>query len=138
MQTMMKAICDTNIVSQYLEGVTHIVSIIEGEVGVRNIAITSIILVELNRWLSSFQGLTKVQREGYKQVIYALPMYHANMAISELMVKMSKHWMGLEPADLMIAATAIYHKVSLYTCNSKHFKQLTLFGLDLREVNNQT
>lgn len=51
-------ICDTNIISKYLEGVPLVVKNIN-VIGTDNIAITPVILIELNKWLSVFKGIDK-------------------------------------------------------------------------------
>ena len=51
-------ICDTNIISKFLERVPSVVENIEA-IGTDNIAITPVILIELNKWLSAFKGIDK-------------------------------------------------------------------------------
>ena len=131
----MKTICDTNVVSQYLERKYPIISyIVDYEIGVENICLTSIISIELNRWLSSYQGIIKEDRISYKRFIRSREVFHINEAISRLGLSISNKWVGLEPTDILIGVTAMYYELPFYTCNVKHFRPMVEFGLDLRPL----
>lgn len=106
-------ICDTNIISKYLERVPKVVE---------NIAITPVILIELNKWLSVFKGIDKPTRQKYKKKFDTLKMLHLNKAISELSIDISKKDNSLDPADILIGATGVYYDLPVYTHNLKHFK----------------
>lgn len=114
-------ICDTNIISKFLEGVPSVVKNIEA-IGTDNIAITPVILIELNKWLSAFKGIDKPTRLKYKKKFDTLKMLHLNKGISELSIEISKKDNSLEPADILIGATGVYYEVPVYTHNLKHFK----------------
>lgn len=89
----MKTICDTNVVSQYLERKYPIISyIVDYEIGVENICLTSIVSIELNRWLSSYQGIIKEDRISYKRFICSREVFHINEAISRLGLSISNKW----------------------------------------------
>ena len=81
-------ICDTNIISKYLERVPKVVENIEA-IGIENIAITPVILIELNKWLSVFKGIDKPTRQKYKKKFDTLKMLHLNKGISELPIFLS-------------------------------------------------
>ena len=114
-------ICDTNIISKYLERVPKVVENIEA-IGIENIAITPVILIELNKWLSVFKGIDKPTRQKYKKKFDTLKMLHLNKGISELSIDISKKDNSLEPADILIGATGVYYDLPVYTHNLKHFK----------------
>jgi putative PIN domain protein len=114
-------ICDTNIISKYLEGVPLVVKNINA-IGTDNIAITPVILIELNKWLSVFKGIDKPTRQKYKKKFDTIKMLHLNKSISELSIEISKKDNSLEPADIIIGATGAYYDVLVYTHNVKHFK----------------
>nr|DAP08930.1 MAG TPA: hypothetical protein [Caudoviricetes sp.] len=114
-------ICDTNIISKYLERVPKVVENIEA-IGIENIAITPVILIELNKWLSVFKGIDKPTRQKYKKKFDTLKMLHLNKAISELSIDISKKDNSLDPADILIGATGVYYDLPVYTHNLKHFK----------------
>ncbi len=114
-------ICDTNIISKYLEGVPLVVKNINA-IGTDNIAITPVILIELNKWLSVFKGIDKPTRQKYKKKFDTIKMLHLNKSISELSIEISKKDNSLEPTDILIGATGAYYDVPVYTHNVKHFK----------------
>ena len=114
-------ICDTNIISKYLEGVPLVVKKINA-IGTDNVAITPVILIELNKWLSVFKGIDKPTRQKYKKKFDTIKMLHLNKSISELSIEISKKDNSLEPADILIGATGAYYDVPVYTHNVKHFK----------------
>ncbi|MBI1667418.1 MULTISPECIES: type II toxin-antitoxin system VapC family toxin [Capnocytophaga] len=114
-------ICDTNIISKYLERVPKVVENIEA-IGIENIAITPVILIELNKWLSVFKGIDKPTRQKYKKKFDTLKMLHLNKGISELSIDISKKDNSLDPADILIGATGVYYDLPVYTHNLKHFK----------------
>jgi putative PIN domain protein len=114
-------ICDTNIISKFLERVPSVVENIEA-IGTDNIAITPVILIELNKWLSAFKGIDKPTRQKYKKKFDTLKMLHLNKGISELSIEISKKDNSLEPSDILIGATGVYYDVPVYTHNLKHFK----------------
>lgn len=118
-----KVICDTNIISQYLVGNQSIIEKIK-EIGGDNICITPIVYIELMRWLSLYKGFTPTQRREYKKVFSSLKVLHLNKEISVLSMEISLKVDSLEPADILIGATAIYYNLPLYTQNIKHFKQI--------------
>ena len=114
-------ICDTNIISKYLERVPKVVENIE-TIGIENIAVTPVILIELNKWLSVFKGIDKPTRQKYKKKFDTLKMLHLNKGISELSIDISKKDNSLDPADILIGATGVYYDLPVYTHNLKHFK----------------
>lgn len=115
-----KAICDTNIISEYLRGNEQIITEIE-RIGFENIAITPVIYIELMRWLSCYKGISKEQRREYKEFFVNLKVLHMNEGISVMSLGISDKINSLEPADLFIGATAMYHDLPLFTLNKKHF-----------------
>lgn len=126
-----KLICDTNIISEYLRGNEQIIEEIE-KIGFENIAITPVIYIELLRWLSCYKGLSKEERENYKVAFSTLKVIHLNEGISVLSVGISEKINSLEPADVLIGATAIYNDLPLFTLNKKHF--LPMENLELWEI----
>lgn len=126
-----KLICDTNIISEYLRGNEQIIEEIE-KIGFENIAITPVIYIELLRWLSCYKGLSKEERKDYKDFFLGLKVIHLNEGISVLSVGISEKINSLEPADVLIGATAIYNDLPLFTLNKKHF--LPMENLELWEI----
>ena len=131
----MKAICDTNVVSQYIGSYQPAIErVVDDEIGIDDICITEVIQMEFNRWLSVYKGFTKAQRMACKQLINQFTIFHINEEVSKLSLKISNKWDNLEPADILIGATAIYYELPFYTCNVKHFRPMVAFGLDLRPI----
>ena len=119
-----KVICDTGVISDFLEGKdSQVLKTIE-EIGKENVYITPVILVELNRWLSIRKGLTKQERNFFKKFFDSLPLIHLNEKISSLVVKISNSDNSLDAPDILIGATALYHNIPVYTNNRKHFKRI--------------
>lgn len=118
-----KVVCDTNIISEYLRGNENIVREIE-QIGIENVVITPIIYMELLRWLSIYKGFTKEQRKIYKEFFSDLKILHINEDVSVLAIGISEDINSLEPADVLIGASAIFYDLPLYTLNKKHFSQI--------------
>ena len=126
-------ICDTNIISKYLEEDPRVVENLS-IIGMKNVAITPVILIELNKWLSVFKGIDKPRRQKYKKFFDFLNMLHLNKDISELSIEISKKDNSLDPTDILIGATGIHHNIQVYTHNIKHFKLIK--GLSLYQEHN--
>lgn len=120
MPTTNKVICDTNIISQYLNGNERIREKIR-EIGFENIYITPVIYIELIRWLSVYKGLTPTQRKNYKSAFNSLKVLHLTREISALAMDISVKVDSLDAPDILIGATAVHYKIPVFTENIKHF-----------------
>lgn len=120
MQTTNKVICDTNIISQYLNGNERIREKIR-EIGFENIYITPVIYIELIRWLSVYKGLTPQLRREYKKTFNSLKVLHLTREISALAMDISIKVDSLDAPDVLIGATAVHYKIPVFTENIKHF-----------------
>lgn len=118
-----KVICDTNVISGFITGDEKITQKLL-EIGFENIAITPVIYTELLRWLSVYKGFTKEQRKEYKVIFADLKILHLNEGISVLAINISEEVNSLEPADVLIGASAIFYHLPLFTLNKKHFRQI--------------
>ena len=118
-----KIICDTGIISDFFEGKTKIVQKIS-EIGANNIVITPVIRIELIRWLSLYK-VDKSKRTKILKIIKKLPLLHINEGISKIAVDISDKDNTLDAPDILIGATAIYHKIPVYTLNEKHFERIS-------------
>lgn len=116
-------ICDTNIISRYLQGNDKIVHTIDEVIERKNVCITPVVRMELFNWLSNYQNLDKVKRIKYKRFILNIPLVHLNEPISKLAVEISDKNINSKPSDILICATAIYHKLKIYTIDGD-FKQM--------------
>lgn len=97
---------------------------IDEKIGRENVYITPIIRMELLNWLSSFQSLDKIKRLKYKRFIMHLPLIHLNEPISKIAIEISDKNINSKPSDILIGATAIYHKLKVFTIDAdfKHMK----------------
>lgn len=120
---MAKVLCDTGVVRRYLGNYPEYVQKIN-EIQLENVVITPIIRIELHRWLSLYKGLTASQRMLYQEVIRTLPLLHLNEKISKLVVEITDADNSLDVPDILIGATAVYHKTPLFTANKKHFRRI--------------
>lgn len=117
-----KVICDTGVISRYLENNPNVIKTIENDIGIENIVITPINRIELLNWLSGYQNLDVAKRRIYTKFIKTIPLVHINENISKIAVELVDKHVNSKPADTFIGATAIYHKIPLYTLNHKDFK----------------
>ncbi len=120
---MGRVICDTGVLRRYF-GKREAFMKMVNSVGFENIVITPVIRIELHRWLSVYKGLNKSERRLYDKLIKSLPILHINSNISKIAVEISDHDNSLDAPDVLIGATAIYHKIPLLTANKKHFKRM--------------
>ncbi len=120
---MEKVICDTGILRRYFGRKEEFVQMVD-KIGFENIVITPVIRIELHRWLSVYKGITKSERKLYDNLIKSIPVLHLNSNISKIAVEISDNDNSLDAPDILIGATAIYHKIPLLTANKKHFKRM--------------
>ncbi|GIZ15063.1 PIN domain-containing protein [Capnocytophaga catalasegens] len=120
-----KIICDTNIISNYL-GEKGDIKVKQEvlKIGIENIVITSVVYMELIRWLSSYKGFSKSERIKCKNFFDSLKVLHLNKEISVRAMEISKKIDSIDAPDVLIATTAIYNKLPLYTLNVKHFERI--------------
>ena len=118
-----RVLCDTGTISRYLtKSNADIVHYIDNLIGLHNIVITPINRIELLNWLSGYQNLDVAKRRIYTKFIKTIPLVHINENISKIAVELVDKHINSKPADTFIGATAIYHKIPLYTLNHKDFK----------------
>ncbi|MFJ1431340.1 type II toxin-antitoxin system VapC family toxin [Capnocytophaga canimorsus] len=124
MQTI-KVVCDTNVISNYLseKGKPEIKQEVL-RIGFEHIAITSVVYMELIRWLSVYKGLTLQQRKAYKDAFNSLKILHLNKEISIRAMENAVKADSVDAADILIATTAMYYDLPVFTDNTKHFKQI--------------
>lgn len=120
-----KVICDTNVISNYLgeKGKPEIKQEVL-HIGLENIAITSVVYIELIRWLSAYKGFSKSERSKCKSFFNSLKVLHLNKEISIRAMENALKVDSVDAADILIATTAMYYDLPLFTDNTKHFKQI--------------
>jgi len=112
-------LCDTDVIIEYMKG-NEVVKKEIVEIGINNIAVSSVSLMEL-----FYGALNKRELNQIKKALNNFNIIHVDTGISnkavELIEKYSKSY-GLEPPDALIAATAIVRNIELFTYNSRDFK----------------
>ena len=112
-------LCDTNILIDFYKGNPAIVQSLK-TIGPANIAVSVITKAELFYGARDKQELAKIERHLEKCHCYGL-----NPAISTLFIDLMRRYSlshKVAIPDMLIAATAISHDVTLYTLNTKDFK----------------
>ncbi len=120
---MSRFICDSGILRRYIGGDPKYVTMVD-KIGSSNIVITPVIRIELHRWLSLYKGLTIKQRNLFRKIIEAFPLLYITENVSKIAIEISDKDNSLDAPDILIGATAIYHKIPLLTANKKHFKRM--------------
>lgn len=116
----MKVLCDTGIISRYLTRSSYYTNLAEGKIGVDNVVISSVIFIELMRWLNGYSNLTRSERTKLLRVIKSIPVLHLNEHISKMAMETSLNNKSLKPPDILIGSTAKRFKVKLATNNKKN------------------
>jgi len=78
----------------------------------------------LLNWISSNPHFTKTERPIVVKFIKDLTVIHINEPISKLTEVLSIKNINSKPADTFISAIAKYHKIPIYTLNTKDFEIL--------------
>ncbi|WP_446812215.1 type II toxin-antitoxin system VapC family toxin (plasmid) [Methylomonas sp. 2BW1-5-20] len=111
-------LCDTNILIEFYKGNPAIIQTLR-IIGPANIAVSVITKAELFYGARDKQELAKIERHLGQCHCYGL-----NPAISTLFIDLMRRYSLSHKAsvpDMLIAATAISHDVTLYTLNTKDF-----------------
>ncbi|OAI16221.1 MULTISPECIES: type II toxin-antitoxin system VapC family toxin [Methylomonas] len=112
-------LCDTNILIEFYKGNSEIIETLR-TIGSANIAVSVITKAELFYGARDKQELVKIERH-----LGLCHCYGLNPAISSLFIDLMRHYSLSHKAsvpDMLIAATALSHDVTLYTLNTKDFK----------------
>ncbi len=126
-------ICDTDVMVDYWNSnnARHFAAktIIDGTIGIENIALSAITKMELMVGGKSKSDLAKINKNLAPITVALLNNEITITAFSLLQKYTLSH--GLQLADAMIAATAIVTNLSLFTYNVRDYQfisELTLFG----------
>ncbi len=114
-------VCDTNIFIEFYKGNNEIIENLKN-IGYENIAISSVTAGEL-----IFGAINKNELKIIKKNIEQLKILPINNEISfnfiSLMEKYSLNH-NLDLPDALIASTAMFYNIELFTLNTKHFKYI--------------
>ena len=114
-----KILCDTDVIIEYLKGNETTKKIFD-KLERANIALSAITLMELYYGALNKRELNKIKRALSEFSILPLNEEITEIAIN-LIEKYSKSH-GLKIPDALIASTAIYYDLSLWTYNIKDFR----------------
>ena len=119
-----KIICDTDVLIDYFDTAKSrhraTQQIIENEIGLDNIVIPAITKMELIAGV-----INKAELRLLNKNIYRLNLFLINPEISSIGINLIEAYKlshGLNIADALIAATAIYTDLRLFTYNTKDYK----------------
>lgn len=119
---------DTNILIEHYKNNQQIIEELR-KIGQENIVISIITVGEL-----IYGALNKIELRRILQDISHLQVFHINSDIGNLHLDLMTDFSlshNLTLPDAFIAATAIYHKIPLYTLNKKDFRFLERLDLYL-------
>lgn len=114
-------LCDTNVIIEVLKGDERTINIIE-RIGLGNVAISSITVMELY-----FGAINKRELNKIKKYLNVLRILHFDSDISKLAVSLIEKFCkshGLQIPDAIIAATALFYKIELFTCDIGDFRYI--------------
>jgi predicted nucleic acid-binding protein len=114
-------LCDTNIIIEFYKGNESIVGSIRA-IQEQNIAISIVTAAELIYGAMNKQELARISQDIDNLVVYPLTTRISRLHI-ELLKKYSLSH-NLTLPDALIAATAIHHRIELYTLNRKDFRYI--------------
>ena len=112
-------LCDTDVIIEYMKGNKAAKKEIL-EIGIENIAVSSVSLMEL-----FYGALNKRELNKIKKALNSFKIIHVDTRISNKAVELIEKYYkshGLEPPDALIGATAIVGNIELFTYNSRDFK----------------
>ena len=112
-------LCDTNILIELSKN-NQDISFELKNIGYANIAVSSVSAGEF-----IFGALNKMELAKIKKALNAIQIIHVNEVVSERVLELLENYSlshNLAVPDALIAATALTHKLQLYTLNVKDFK----------------
>lgn len=119
---------DTDVIIEFLKGTEKTKKSLE-QIGLKNIAISSVTIMELYYGAFDKKELQKIKKNLLSFTIFKIDEKTSDIAI-ELIEKYSKSH-NLEIPDSLIASIAIRNDIELFTYNIKDFKyikELKLYG----------
>ena len=114
-------LCDTNIFIEVFRNNAKIEKIL-CDIGVDNIVVTDVIKAEL-----FFGALNKRELQAIEKLLNDFISLNIQHKISKMAVDFVKNYClshKMNFPDALIAATAIYYDIELFTLNIKHFKYI--------------
>ena len=114
---------DTGVMSRYIMENEPFVSAIS-YIGSDRLVISAITKMELTHWINAYKNQlgAKKYRDNFS-IINKFPTIQLDRKVSFIAVDLSKYHFA-KVADLLIASTALYHGIEIFTVNSKDFKNI--------------
>ena len=112
-------LCDTSVIIDYYNGNTSIIEALDN-IGFKNIAISFVVYGE-----AIYGALNKRDMQRWMKFLDKLIIIPMNEEIAGLSTELLKKYVlshKLHFADAMIASTAIYYNLPLFTLNKKDFR----------------
>ncbi|RLF50164.1 MAG: type II toxin-antitoxin system VapC family toxin [Thermoplasmata archaeon] len=122
-----KILCDTDVIIEYLKG-NEITKKTFDKLESANVVLSAITLMELY-----YGALNKKELNKIKKALSEFSILPLNEEITEITINLIEKYSkshGLKIPDALIASTAIYYNISLWTYNIKDFhfiENLSLF-----------
>jgi tRNA(fMet)-specific endonuclease VapC len=112
-------LCDTDVWVEYLRNNIPVIQKMN-EIGHGNIYASNITKAELQQWANSKERLKSLNKRTEKIAFIDIDL-PISQTFSEIF---EKHYLeyGCKIPDTLIAATAIYYNLKLFTLNKKHFQ----------------
>lgn len=134
----MKYLVDTNIIISFFRGKKIYIDFINRNIE-KGLAVSIISYAEL---IHGAQKSARPQKNlnlikqffnlpGISLLLFDKP---AAMEYGLLMAELERKGIKLDPVDLLIAATAKHHKLTVLTANEKHFSRLKDFGIKIELI----
>lgn len=114
-------LCDTNIIIEVYKENQSIITVLE-KIGQQNLAISDVTCAELLYGARNKKELQIIKRDLKKLVVFSI-----NETISKTAVSLVEKFSlsnNLTLPDALIASTALYNGVNLYTLNKKDFRYI--------------
>ena len=125
-----KILCDTDVIIEYLKGNETTKKILD-KINAENIVLSAITLMEL-----FYGALNKRELNKIKRALNEFDILLLNEDITQIAIKLIENYSkshGLKIPDALIASTAIYYDIPLWTYNLKDFRFID--GLRLLKEN---
>lgn len=122
-------LCDTNIFIEVYRNNESIIQTIK-HIGQQNVAVSDVTRAELFFGARNKKELQAIRKDMDKLIVFPVDAFISDRAVKLVELYSLSHKLALP--DALIGATAIYHKIELYTLNVKDFiflDEVKLFSL---------